>query len=164
MNDETFTIRLDADDQPVQRRLEEMTADEVLAALAWHREDADKAEIEYEEAHSDLTCVMQGLGPPDVAEMEAAAPVVIRTAIQIGRYHRLRRRVHRVLRRKLGWPDNREAYDVMPPEELVRLHWAGVTDCRWCGSQVRWCATACAACGRPDFWHAADVSAAAHNL
>jgi hypothetical protein len=41
-----FTVGLDSDGQPVQRHLSEMTAADVLAALAWHAENRERLEAE----------------------------------------------------------------------------------------------------------------------
>jgi hypothetical protein len=43
---ERFTIYLNAAGEPVQRTLSEMTADEVMQAINWHDEEADRLERE----------------------------------------------------------------------------------------------------------------------
>ena len=43
---ERFTIYLNADGNPVQPILREMTAGEVLAAIAWHTAEGDRLEHE----------------------------------------------------------------------------------------------------------------------
>lgn len=48
MNDDVFTIRVDADDQPVQRPLRAMTVDEVAQTLEWHEQAAFEGHISRE--------------------------------------------------------------------------------------------------------------------
>ena len=49
---ERFTIYLNAEGKPVQRTLREMTGDEVLLAVEWSHDEADRLDAEAEPARA----------------------------------------------------------------------------------------------------------------
>jgi HAMP domain-containing protein len=70
---ECFTIYLNADGNPVQRTLREMTAGEVLAAIAWHTAESDRLEHETQRFRDIAKALEAGDAdavPPDTKEAE----------------------------------------------------------------------------------------------